>query len=124
MGYKFQFITLAGWHLVNYHTFDLARAYVAEGMPAYVRLQHEEFASEQAGYTATRHQREAGTGYFDQVLTTITGGDASTTALSGSTEAEQFGGSSCPVTELRGEVELDIPARRDERGTADRRIRA
>jgi isocitrate lyase len=92
MGYKFQFITLAGWHLVNYHTFDLARAYAAEGMPAYVRLQHEEFAREKDGYTATRHQREAGTGYFDQVLTTITGGSASTGALSGSTEAEQFDG--------------------------------
>ena len=92
MGYRFQFITLAGWHLVNYHTFDLAQAYAAEGMPAYVRLQKQEFAREQDGYTATKHQREAGTGYFDQVLTTITGGEASTGALSGSTEAEQFGG--------------------------------
>jgi isocitrate lyase len=92
MGYKFQFITLAGWHLVNYHTFDLARAYAEEGMPAYVRLQREEFAREADGYTATKHQREAGTGYFDQVLTTITGGDAATAALAGSTEAEQFGG--------------------------------
>lgn len=91
MGYRFQFITLAGWHLINYHTFDLARAYAAEGMPAYVRLQSQEFANEQHGYTATKHQREAGTGYFDQVLTTITGGESSTGALSGSTEAEQFG---------------------------------
>ena len=91
MGYKFQFITLAGWHLINYHTFDLARAYAAEGMPAYVRLQSREFADETHGYTATKHQREAGTGYFDQVLTTITGGESSTAALSGSTEAEQFG---------------------------------
>jgi isocitrate lyase len=97
MGYRFQFITLAGWHLVNYHTFDLAQAYAAEGMPAYVRLQQQEFAREQDGYTATKHQREAGTGYFDQVLTTITGGEASTGALSGSTEAEQFGGSERPV---------------------------
>ncbi|HET9426258.1 MAG TPA: isocitrate lyase [Gemmatimonadaceae bacterium] len=92
MGYRFQFITLAGWHLINYHTFDLAHAYAAEGMPAYVRLQKQEFAREQDGYTATKHQREAGTGYFDQVLATITGGEASTGALSGSTEAEQFGG--------------------------------
>jgi isocitrate lyase len=90
MGYAFQFITLAGWHLVNLHTFELASAYATEGMPAYVRLQQREFARERDGYTATKHQREAGTGYFDQVLTTITGGASSTAALSGSTEAEQF----------------------------------
>jgi isocitrate lyase len=83
MGYAFQFITLAGWHLVNLHTFELAKAYASEGMPAYVRLQREEFAREADGYTATKHQREAGTGYFDQVLTTITGGQASTAALRG-----------------------------------------
>jgi isocitrate lyase len=91
MGYQFQFITLAGWHLINYHTFDLARSYAAEGMPAYVRLQSREFAGEEHGYTATKHQRESGTGYFDEVLTTITGGQSSTAALAGSTEAEQFG---------------------------------
>jgi isocitrate lyase len=112
MGYKFQFITLAGWHLINYHTFDLARAYAEEGMPAYVRLQHEEFAREKDGYTATKHQREAGTGYFDQILTTITGGDASTAALSGSTEAEQFaegsGPSARPISELGRDVELNL----------------
>ena len=115
MGYKFQFITLAGWHLVNYHTFDLARAYAAEGMPAYVRLQHEEFAREKDGYTATKHQREAGTGYFDQILTTITGGDASTAALSGSTESEQFddNGSARPIAELRRDVELNLAAGSD-----------
>ncbi|MDZ4675971.1 MAG: isocitrate lyase [Oligoflexia bacterium] len=90
MGYKFQFITLAGWHLINMETFDLARQYKEEGMPAYVRLQNKEFASEKLGYTATRHQREVGTGYFDQVLMTITSGQASTSALSHSTEAEQF----------------------------------
>jgi isocitrate lyase len=90
MGYAFQFITLAGWHLVNLHTFELAKAYAAEGMPAYVRVQQAEFARERDGYTATKHQREAGTGYFDRVLTAITGGDASTAALAGSTEAEQF----------------------------------
>jgi isocitrate lyase len=91
MGYKFQFITLAGWHLLNLRTFELARAYADEGMPAYVRLQEEEFAREADGYTASRHQREAGTGYFDKVLMTITGGEASTGALQGSTEAAQFG---------------------------------
>ena len=72
MGYAFQFITLAGWHLVNLHTFELAKAYAADGMPAYVRLQAKEFARERDGYTGTQHQRESGTGYFDQVLTTIT----------------------------------------------------
>jgi isocitrate lyase len=90
MGYKFQFITLAGWHLVNLHTFELATGYVAEGMPAYVELQNREFALEKSGYTATKHQREAGTGYFDQVLLAISGGEAATAALVGSTEAEQF----------------------------------
>ena len=90
MGYKFQFITLAGWHLINLHTFALAQAYRDEGMPAYVRLQNEEFAREAEGYTATKHQREAGTGYFDEVLQVIANGQASTGALAGSTEAEQF----------------------------------
>ena len=90
MGYKFQFITLAGWHLINLNTFELAREYAAEGMPAYVRVQAQEFAREKDGYTATKHQREAGTAYFDQLLMTITGGESSTTALHGSTEAEQF----------------------------------
>jgi isocitrate lyase len=90
MGYKFQFITLAGWHLINYHTFDLAQRYATEGMPAYVELQEREFAAEKEGYTATKHQREAGTGYFDELLLTIMGGQAATAALAGSTEAEQF----------------------------------
>jgi isocitrate lyase len=89
MGYKFQFITLAGFHALNYSMFDLARGYAAEGMPAYVRLQDAEFAAESVGYTATRHQREVGTGYFDLVTSAITP-DASTVALSGSTESEQF----------------------------------
>jgi isocitrate lyase len=92
MGYKFQFITLAGWHLINLETFELASAYRDEGMPAYVRVQEREFAREKDGYTATKHQREAGTGYFDQVLQTVSGGRASTAALTGSTEAEQFHG--------------------------------
>ncbi len=90
MGYKFQFITLAGWHLLNYHSFDLASRYAKEGMPAYVALQEAEFAGEANGYTATRHQREVGTGYFDQVLMAITEGKASTGALAHSTEAQQF----------------------------------
>jgi isocitrate lyase len=90
MGYKFQFITLAGWHLLNYYSNDLAREYMKDGMPAYVDLQEAEFAAEKKGYTGTKHQREVGTGYFDEILMTITGGESSTTALSGSTETEQF----------------------------------
>jgi isocitrate lyase len=90
MGYKFQFITLAGWHLINYHSFDLAQGYKETGMSAYVELQEAEFAAEKDGYTATKHQREVGTGYFDEVLMAITSGQASTSAMSQSTEAEQF----------------------------------
>lgn len=90
LGFKYQFVTLAGWHLLNFHTFDLARAFKDEGMSAYVRLQNSEFAAEKEGYTATRHQREVGTGYFDKVLMTVTQGKASTAAWAGSTEAEQF----------------------------------
>ena len=90
MGYRFQFITLAGWHLVNLNAFELAKSYLEEGMPAYVRVQSREFAREKDGYTAAKHQREAGTGYFDQLLMTITGGESSTAALHGSTEAQQF----------------------------------
>jgi isocitrate lyase len=90
MGYAFQFITLAGWHLINLGTFELAQAYREGGMPAYVDIQDREFAREAEGYTATKHQREAGTGYFDQVLLAVTNGRASTAALHGSTEQEQF----------------------------------
>ena len=89
MGYRFQFITLAGFHALNHSMFSLARGYAEEGMSAYVRLQDAEFASEAEGYTATRHQREVGTGYFDLVTSAISP-DASTTALAGSTEADQF----------------------------------
>src|ERR1700761_2546019 len=89
MGYKFQFITLAGFHALNESMFTLARGYAERGMSAYVELQDAEFAAEAAGYTATRHQREVGTGYFDQVTQAINP-EASTTALTGSTEAEQF----------------------------------
>ncbi len=90
MGYKFQFVTLAGFHALNHSMFELARGYRDRGMEAYSELQQAEFASEQYGYTATRHQREVGTGYFDQVSMIISGGTSSTTALKGSTEEEQF----------------------------------
>src|ERR671915_102866 len=89
MGYKYQFITLAGFHALNYSMFDLARGYAEEGMTAYVGLQEREFAAEARGYTATKHQREVGTGYFDLVSTAIAP-DSSTVALKGSTEEEQF----------------------------------
>lgn len=92
MGYKFQFVTLAGFHALNHSMFELARGYRDHGMAAYSELQQREFASEVYGYTATRHQREVGTGYFDEVVQTISGGTSSTTALKGSTEAEQFTG--------------------------------
>ncbi|MED4081465.1 isocitrate lyase [Halalkalibacterium halodurans] len=90
MGYKFQFVTLAGFHALNHSMFELAYGYKQRGMGAYSELQQAEFASEEKGYTATRHQREVGTGYFDQVAQTITGGTSSTTALTGSTEEAQF----------------------------------
>ncbi|MEI3868510.1 isocitrate lyase [Microbacterium sp. CCNWLW134] len=89
LGYKFQFITLAGFHALNYSMFDLARGYADRAMTAYVELQEAEFAAEAAGYTATRHQREAGTGYFDRVSTALNP-DSATLALVGSTEAQQF----------------------------------
>ena len=90
MGYKFQFVTLAGFHSLNHGMFELARGYRERGMAAYSELQQAEFASEAAGYTATRHQREVGTGYFDRVAQTLTGGASSTVALGESTEAAQF----------------------------------
>jgi len=90
MGYKFQFVTLAGFHQLNYGMFELARGYKDRGMAAYSELQQAEFAAEASGYTATKHQREVGTGYFDLVATTLAGGSSSTTAYSESTEADQF----------------------------------
>jgi isocitrate lyase len=89
MGYRFQFITLAGFHALNYSMFELARGFASVGMPAYVALQEREFAAEKSGYTATRHQREAGTGYFDLVTQAISP-NAETVALAGSTETQQF----------------------------------
>ena len=90
MGYRFQFITLAGFHALNYSMFDLARGYKAQQMTAYVALQEAEFAAEEKGYTATKHQREVGAGYFDAVTQTVAGGTSSITALAGSTEEQQF----------------------------------
>tara|TARA_Y100000590_G_scaffold4227_1_gene5590 strand:- start:9051 stop:10337 length:1287 start_codon:yes stop_codon:yes gene_type:complete len=90
MGYKFQFITLAGFHAQNYAIFDLAKKYKTHGMTAYSKLQEQEFASEKEGYTATKHQREVGTSYFDAVSNTISTGESSTTAMKDSTEADQF----------------------------------
>jgi isocitrate lyase len=90
LGYKFQFVTLAGFHALNFSMFELARGYAEEGMTAYSRLQQAEFAAEEHGYTATRHQREVGTGYFDEVAKIVSAGESSTTALAGSTEAAQF----------------------------------
>jgi isocitrate lyase len=90
MGYRFQFVTLAGFHAVNATMFELARGYSERGMSAYVELQEREFELEPAGYTATRHQREVGAGFFDRVSEAISGGQSSTLALTGSTEADQF----------------------------------
>ena len=90
MGYKYQFITLAGFHSLNHGMFELARDYASRGMTAYSELQQSEFASESNGYTATKHQREVGTGYFDLVSNAVSSGMSSTTALAGSTESEQF----------------------------------
>ena len=90
MGYRFQFITLAGFHALNYSMFELARGYRAQQMSAYVKLQQAEFAAESSGYTATRHQREVGAGYFDAVTQTVSGGSSSLGALAGSTEEQQF----------------------------------
>jgi isocitrate lyase len=92
LGYRFQFITLAGFHALNHSMFELARGYGSAGMTAYVELQEREFASEEAGYTATRHQREVGAGYFDLVAEAVSGGESSTLALRGSTEEAQFHG--------------------------------
>jgi isocitrate lyase len=90
MGYAFQFVTLAGFHSLNHSMFTLAKGYAQAGMTAYSRLQQAEFDAETEGYTATKHQREVGTGYFDEVKTVITDGEASTEAMEGSTEEAQF----------------------------------
>src|ERR671912_813304 len=105
MGYRFQFVTLAGFHALNYSMFDLARNYKERGMDAYSELQQAEFAAEEHGYTATKHQREVGAGYFDEVAQIVAGGGASTTALTGSTEEAQFDSPESPVTGLPGSTE-------------------
>ncbi|HWS77335.1 MAG TPA: isocitrate lyase, partial [Thermomonas sp.] len=92
MGYKFQFITLAGFHALNYGMFNLAHGYARRQMSAFVELQEAEFAAAERGFTAVKHQREVGTGYFDAITQTIQGGQSSTVALKGSTEEEQFHG--------------------------------
>ncbi len=92
MGYKFQFVTLAGFHALNMSMFHLARGYSQAGMTAYSKLQQEEFAAQELGYRAITHQRFVGTGYFDEIAQVVSGGNSSTTALAGSTEAEQFHG--------------------------------
>jgi isocitrate lyase len=90
MGYRFQFITLAGFHALNYSMFELAYGYARNNMSAFVELQQKEFAAADKGFTAVKHQREVGTSYFDQITQVVTAGQASTTALHGSTEDEQF----------------------------------
>ena len=90
VGYKFQFITLAGWHMVNLNAFEFARAYKEHDMTTFSAMQEQEFAAEKYGYTATKHQAEVGAGYFDEVLLSVSEGQASTGALSGSTESAQF----------------------------------
>src|SRR5436853_6967352 len=90
MGYEFQFVTLAGFHALNMSMFHLARGYAQAGMTAYSKLQQEEFAAQELGYGAVTNQRFVGTGYFDEIAQVVSGGNSSTTALAGSTEAEQF----------------------------------
>jgi isocitrate lyase len=111
MGYKFQFVTLAGFHALNLSMFELARHYRETGMSAYSHLQEKEFASEREhGYQATKHQRFVGTGYFDQVQQVISGGLSSTTALEGSTEAEQFSVDGQKIPKPRSEAAPLIPS--------------
>ncbi len=110
MGYKFQFVTLAGFHQLNYGMFELARGYRDRGMAAYSELQQAEFAAEPHGYTATRHQREVGTGYFDLIAQMVAGGDSSTTALAESTEAAQF--VRAPDTHNEGEYAMSTEPQR------------
>ena len=106
MGYRYQFVTLAGYHALNASMFELAHGYANEGMAAYVRLQEHEFSLEPAGYSGTRHQRESGAGYFDAVVEAITGGESSTLALKGSTEEAQFAEKAelAEKSELKAEV--------------------
>ena len=114
MGYKFQFITLAGFHALNYSMFNLAHGYARRQMSAFVELQEAEFAAAERGFTAVKHQREVGTGYFDAVTQAIQGGQSSTTALKGSTEEEQFHDRKAGRL-TRSPVETASPARAGDR---------
>jgi len=106
MGYKFQFVTLAGFHALNMSMFTLARGYAQSGMSAYSKLQQEEFAAQELGYRAVTHQRFVGTGYFDEIAQVVSAGNSSTTALAGSTEAEQFHGELPQESAVRMSVEV------------------
>jgi isocitrate lyase len=106
MGYKFQFVTLAGFHALNMSMFTLAHGYAQSGMTAYSKLQQEEFAAQELGYRAVTHQRFVGTGYFDEIAQVVSAGNSSTTALAGSTEAEQFHGAETQETAVRMSVEV------------------
>jgi isocitrate lyase len=106
MGYKFQFVTLAGFHALNMSMFTLARGYAQSGMTAYSKLQQEEFAAQELGYRAVTHQRFVGTGYFDEIAQVVSSGNSSTTALAGSTEAEQFHGEMPPEPAVTMSVEV------------------
>ena len=108
MGYKFQFVTLAGFHALNMSMFTLARGYAAAGMTAYSKLQQEEFAAQELGYRAVTHQRFVGTGYFDEIAQVVSGGSSSTTALAGSTETEQFHEAPPQEPAVRMSVEVHI----------------
>jgi isocitrate lyase len=108
MGYKFQFVTLAGFHSLNFSMFNLARGYLERGMAAYSEFQAQEFAAEKIGFKATTHQRFVGTGYFDEVATRIAAGAISTAALKGSTEEEQFDGHSTTVSNNKSEVSYEV----------------
>ena len=133
LGYKFQFITLAGFHALNLSMFELARGYRLEGMTAYARLQEKEFSCEREnGYEAVKHQRFVGTGYFDMVTQVIAGGTSSTTALTGSTEQEQFGatnkhdgnGSGAVTGEMLGDPSIPSPEQVMVSGTRSAKPRA
>ena len=110
MGYKFQFVTLAGFHSLNLSMFELAQGYHQSGMSAYSQLQQREFACEGQGYGAAKHQRFVGTGYFDEITKVVGGGTASTTALTGSTEEEQFGTDQHKPVTAPMPPAVDIPA--------------